>query len=128
MWAFVGLAGRDADRISEELRRWRSGPGTAFSRFGAAHDTATISVLTVQTASPVAPRPTQRIALLGDAIHAMTPHRDIGANVALKDAVRLCRALQAVNCGEQTLLDALRTCETEMIDYGFRAVARHSRQ
>ena len=67
------------------------------------------------------PRPTQRIALLGDAIHAMTPHRDIGANVALKDAVRLCRALQAVNCGEQTLLDALRTCETEMIDYGFRA-------
>jgi len=69
MWAFVGLAGRDADGISEELRRWRSGPG-AFSRFGAAHDTATISVLTVQTASPVAPRPTQRITLLGDAIHA----------------------------------------------------------
>ena len=48
-------------------------------------------------------------------------HRGIGANVALKDAVRLCRVLQAVNCGEQTLLDALRTYETEMIDYGFRA-------
>jgi hypothetical protein len=36
--------------------------------------------------------------------------------------VRLCRALQAVNCGQRPLLDALHAYETEMIDYGFRAV------
>ena len=52
-------------------------------------DPATINAITMRTAVPVAPWRTQRITL-GDAIHSMTPYRGIGANVALKDAVRLC--------------------------------------
>jgi 2-polyprenyl-6-methoxyphenol hydroxylase-like FAD-dependent oxidoreductase len=52
----------------------------------------------------------------------MTPYRGIGANVALKDAVRLRRALTAANFGECPLLDVLHAYETEMMDYGFRAV------
>jgi 2-polyprenyl-6-methoxyphenol hydroxylase-like FAD-dependent oxidoreductase len=52
----------------------------------------------------------------------MTPYRGIGANVALKDAVRLCRALMIANRAERPLIDAIRDYETNMIDYGFRAV------
>jgi 2-polyprenyl-6-methoxyphenol hydroxylase-like FAD-dependent oxidoreductase len=52
----------------------------------------------------------------------MTPYRGIGANVALKDAVRLCRTLTAANAGQRPLLDALHVYETDMLDYGFRAV------
>jgi FAD binding domain-containing protein len=39
------------------------------------------------------------ITLIGDAIHSMTPYRGIGANVALKDAVRLRDALVAAQRG-----------------------------
>jgi 2-polyprenyl-6-methoxyphenol hydroxylase-like FAD-dependent oxidoreductase len=95
------LAGRDADRIFEELRAIVL-KTMAISRFGAAHRRGHDQRAHCSNGFPVAPRPTQRITLLGDAIHAMTAHRGIGANLALKDAVRLCRALQAVNCGEQT--------------------------
>jgi 2-polyprenyl-6-methoxyphenol hydroxylase-like FAD-dependent oxidoreductase len=85
-------------------------------------DAATINALAIRTAVPVAPWPTQRITLLGDAIHSMTPYRGIGANVALKDAVRLCRALTAADRGERPLIDAIHGYETDMLDYGFRAV------
>jgi 2-polyprenyl-6-methoxyphenol hydroxylase-like FAD-dependent oxidoreductase len=87
-------------------------------------DAATINALTIRTAVPVAPWPTQRITLLGDAIHSMTPYRGIGANVALKDAMRLCRALTAADRGERTLIDAIRGYEVDMLDYGFRAVRK----
>jgi len=52
----------------------------------------------------------------------MTPYRDIGANVALKDAVRLCRALTMASRAKRPVIDAIRDYETDMIDYGFRAV------
>jgi 2-polyprenyl-6-methoxyphenol hydroxylase-like FAD-dependent oxidoreductase len=52
----------------------------------------------------------------------MTPYRGIGANVALKDAVRLCRALTMANRADRPVINAIRDYETEMIDYGFRAV------
>jgi 2-polyprenyl-6-methoxyphenol hydroxylase-like FAD-dependent oxidoreductase len=82
----------------------------------------TINAIAIRTSVPVAPWPTRRITLLGDAIHSMTPYRGIGANVALKDAVRLCRALAAADRGERPLLDAIHGYEAEMLDYGFRAV------
>ena len=52
----------------------------------------------------------------------MTPYRGIGANVALKDAGRLCRALTAANRGDRPVLHAIHGYEAEMLDYGFRAV------
>ena len=135
MWAFgarrekLGRVGRDGDQISgDELRdivleamanrAWDQ----RFRELVQLADPATINLLTIRTALPVAPWPTQRITLLGDAIHSMTPYRGIGANVALKDALRLRRALEAANRGEEPLLEALHAYETEMIDYGFRAV------
>ena len=85
-------------------------------------DPATISVLPIRTSKPVAPWPTRRVTLLGDAIHSMTPYRGIGANVALKDALRLCEALVAAERGERTLIEAIHGYEVDMVDYGFKAV------
>jgi 2-polyprenyl-6-methoxyphenol hydroxylase-like FAD-dependent oxidoreductase len=52
----------------------------------------------------------------------MTPYRGIGANVALKDAMRLCGALTAASRGQRPVLEAIHDYEAGMIDYGFRAV------
>jgi 2-polyprenyl-6-methoxyphenol hydroxylase-like FAD-dependent oxidoreductase len=70
----------------------------------------------------VAPWPSGRVTLIGDAIHAMTPYRGIGANIALKDAVRLRDALVAAQHGEQPLIAAIHGYEAAMLDYGFKAV------
>jgi salicylate hydroxylase len=85
-------------------------------------DPTTISCLPIRTSVPVAPWRTDRITLLGDAIHSMTPYRGIGANVAIKDAARLKRALVSAHCGERDLVHAIHDYETAMLDYGFRAV------
>jgi 2-polyprenyl-6-methoxyphenol hydroxylase-like FAD-dependent oxidoreductase len=52
----------------------------------------------------------------------MTPFRGIGANIALKDAVRLRDAIVAGESGERPLLDAIQAYEAEMLRYGFAAV------
>ena len=135
MWAFgarrekLGLAGRDTDQMSgDELRKIVIKAMTTqvwdqrFRDLVHLADSVTINAITIRTAVPVAPWVTRRITLLGDAIHSMTPYRGIGANVALKDAMRLCRALAAADRGEQPLVDAMHTYEADMLDYGFRAV------
>lgn len=85
-------------------------------------DADTINVLSIRTATPIAQWQTQRVTLLGDAIHSMTPYRGIGANVALKDATGLCSALAAADRGERPVLEAIHDYETALVDYGFRAV------
>jgi salicylate hydroxylase len=100
------------------LRSWDE----RFRMLVRAADPGTIGALAIRTSVPVAPWPTQRVTLLGDAIHSMTPYRGVGANVALKDAVRLCRALTAVHCGERLAIEAIHEYEAGMLDYGFAAV------
>jgi 2-polyprenyl-6-methoxyphenol hydroxylase-like FAD-dependent oxidoreductase len=135
MWAFgakrekLGLNGGDIERMSgEELRNTalrvmaQRSWDERFRTLVRLADTDTINAIAVRTSVPIVPWQTQRITLLGDAIHAMTPYRGIGANVALKDAMRLCRALTMADRGERPVIDAIRDYETEMINYGFRAV------
>jgi len=135
MWAFgarrekLGLDGSDIERMSgEELRSTALRVMTQRSwdeRFRALvrlADADTINAIAIRTSVPIAAWQTQRVTLLGDAIHAMTPYRGIGANIALKDAVRLCRALTIANRAERSVIDAIRGYEKDMIDYGFRAV------
>jgi 2-polyprenyl-6-methoxyphenol hydroxylase-like FAD-dependent oxidoreductase len=85
-------------------------------------DAGTINAIAMRTSRPLAAWPTRRVTLIGDAIHSMTPYRGIGANIALKDAVRLRDALVAADRGERPLIDAIRAYEAGMIDYGFKAV------
>jgi 2-polyprenyl-6-methoxyphenol hydroxylase-like FAD-dependent oxidoreductase len=85
-------------------------------------NTSTISTYPVKTAVPVPAWATRNVTLLGDALHNMTPFRGMGANVALRDAAALRRALSQVVRGESVLLESLAAYEREMIEYGFRAV------
>jgi len=85
-------------------------------------DLATITAFAVKTSVPVPPWVTQKVTLLGDAIHNMTPFRGIGANTALRDAAALRRALVAAARGEANLIHALAAYERDMIRYGFAAV------
>jgi 2-polyprenyl-6-methoxyphenol hydroxylase-like FAD-dependent oxidoreductase len=91
----------------------------------ASADPTTLSQFAIRTSTEVGPWPTGRVTLIGDAIHAMTPYRGIGANMALEDAVRLKRAIVAGACRERDLFAAIGAYEAEMRDYGFRA-ARNS--
>jgi salicylate hydroxylase len=135
MWAFsarrqkLSLDGCDTERMHGEelrsavlnamaLRSWDQ----RFRTLVRLADPATINAIAIRTSVPVAPWRTQRITLLGDAIHSMTPYRGIGANVALRDAVGLCRALTAADRGERPVIDAIHDYEADMVEYGFRAV------
>ena len=85
-------------------------------------DPTTLSQFAIRTSRPVGPWPTGQVTLIGDAIHAMTPYRGVGANMALEDAMRLKRALVAGARGERDLFAAINDYESAMRGYGFRAV------
>ena len=85
-------------------------------------DVSTVTAFSVRTSVPIPPWPTQRVTLLGDALHNMTPFRGIGANTALRDAEALHQALVAVASGKAVLMQVLASYERDMIEYGFAAV------
>eukprot|EP01137_Pigoraptor_chileana_P008732 Opistho-2@55985 len=65
-----------------------------------------------------------RIVLLGDAAHAMTSHRGLGANSALFDAADLCDAFVAIGNGSGVpYRDALHVYEGKMFTRGHVNVA-----
>jgi len=76
----------------------------------------------VRAASPVPLWPPTNVTLLGDAIHAMSPARGSGANIALLDAGNLARSLARAERGELPVRDAVHAYEAQMVDYGFAAV------
>jgi salicylate hydroxylase len=116
------LEAADAPALAAAASRPMTGWAHAFRDLVDLSNPTTLSCLSIRTSVPIAPWPTGRVTLLGDAIHSMTPYRGVGANVAIKDAVRLKRALTAAHRGERDLIDAIRTYEDGMRDYGFRAV------
>lgn len=61
---------------------------------------------------------TSRVTLLGDAAHAMTTHRGLGANTAFADAADLAQALTHV----EAPWPALAEYEETMIKRGFQAI------
>jgi len=85
-------------------------------------DISSITSFAVKTSVPIQPWATQKVTLLGDALHNMTPFRGIGANTALRDAAALRQALVAVSRGDVDLIQALAAYERDMIRYGFAAV------
>jgi len=74
-------------------------------------DASTTTAFAVKASVPIQPWATQKVTLLGDALHNMTPFRGIGANTALRDTMTLRRALVAVSLGEADLIEALAACD-----------------
>jgi 2-polyprenyl-6-methoxyphenol hydroxylase-like FAD-dependent oxidoreductase len=85
-------------------------------------DPSTCFPINIHTTDPIPQWPTTNVTLLGDAIHTMTPGLGVGANTALRDAALITKNLTAVSRGETSLHDAVRDYETQMVDYGFKAV------
>jgi 2-polyprenyl-6-methoxyphenol hydroxylase-like FAD-dependent oxidoreductase len=94
----------------------------AFRELVTMTDASTVITFPVKTSVPIPPWKTGKVTLLGDALHNMTPFRGIGANTALRDAVRLRQSLSAVDRGEIDLIQSLATYERGMVEYGFQAV------
>ena len=76
----------------------------------------------IRTSPAVPAWPPSRVTLLGDAVHAMSPARGSGANIALQDAATLCRALSTAT----DVVAAVAGYESQMRGYGYQAVAASS--
>jgi salicylate hydroxylase len=131
-WAYGGLR-RDLERgrrleelappdlqrlVLDRIRNWHPD----YSVLVCASDPSTFNVVGFKTSVAVAPWQTQRITLIGDAIHSMTPYRGIGANIALRDAALLCRNLKDAALGNSEIEAAISDYERQMREYGFAAV------
>jgi 2-polyprenyl-6-methoxyphenol hydroxylase-like FAD-dependent oxidoreductase len=132
MWGFsarrekFGLSANLETLHSEDLKTavlaLMKGWDSALRRMVQDTEAADLSAFSVKTSVPIPSWETRNVTLLGDALHNMTPFREIGANAALRDAAALRQALVGVARGERPLLSALAAYEREMIEYGFRAV------
>jgi 2-polyprenyl-6-methoxyphenol hydroxylase-like FAD-dependent oxidoreductase len=90
-------------------------------------DLSTVMTTRLRTSVPIDHWETQRITLLGDAIHSMPPTQGVGGNIALCDARLLQQMLIAAQRGEYSLLQAVHDYEVKMLDYGFEAVSASMR-
>lgn len=117
MWAYAAADltvhdGLDLQRaVLDRISRW----SPELNRIVANSPTETINQWGIRSSRPIKRWQPTNVTLLGDAIHAMTPMRGIGANIALRDAQLLARCIAEGG-------DAIARYEKEMYDYGFAAV------
>ncbi|MFJ8960727.1 FAD-dependent oxidoreductase [Lentzea sp. NPDC102401] len=117
MWAYAAadLTVHDGQDLGREVLGRISRWSPELNRIVAASPAETISEWRLRSSRPIERWQPTNVTLLGDAIHAMTPMRGVGANIALKDAQLLARCLAEGG-------DAIARYEKEMYDYGFAAV------
>jgi 2-polyprenyl-6-methoxyphenol hydroxylase-like FAD-dependent oxidoreductase len=117
MWAYAaaGLTVHDGLDLQREVLGRISRWSPELSRIVAASPAESVSEWRIRSSKPIDRWQPTNVTLLGDAIHAMTPMRGIGANIALRDAQLLARCLAEGG-------DAIARYEKEMYDYGFAAV------
>jgi 2-polyprenyl-6-methoxyphenol hydroxylase-like FAD-dependent oxidoreductase len=117
------LGRADATALHHEATRLTDGWHPAVRRLIAEADVPATFAVGITSARPVTPWPAPDVTLLGDAVHTMSPGRGDGANVALKDAQVLVRALRRVTAGTASLTAATGGYQAEMLQYGFETVA-----
>lgn len=89
----------------------------------AATEPDTVAAIPLRTMPALDAWSPSRVTLLGDAIHNMTPMAGIGANIALRDADELRRAL----LGPGSLSDRVGRYEATMREYANAALALSTR-
>lgn len=115
----AGLTGDQAKTLAlAQMKTWHP----ALRRLVERADPGTITTFEAKSAQPIAPWETGAVTLLGDAVHNMTPFRGMGANMALRDAAALRKALVSITQGQEEPTAALRAYERDMIEQGFAAV------
>ena len=117
------LCPADATALHREATRLTEGWHPAVRQLIAEADVPATFAVCITSAQPVAPWPVPNVTLLGDAVHTMSPGRGDGANIALKDAQVLVRALRRLASGTASLASATGDYQAEMLQYGFQAVA-----
>ncbi|HUQ61312.1 NAD(P)/FAD-dependent oxidoreductase [Lentzea sp.] len=117
MWAYAANDPELREGLQETVLRRIAGWSPDLVRIVESSHPDTISQWRIRSSRPIERWESTNVTLLGDAIHAMTPMRGIGANVALRDAQLLARKLA------ESGIDGISAYETEMYDYGFAAVA-----
>ncbi|WP_191302595.1 FAD-dependent oxidoreductase [Lentzea cavernae] len=115
MWAYAAKDLDLSDGMQSEVLRRISGWSPDLRRIVEASPEETVSQWHIRSSKPIERWRSTNVTLLGDAIHAMTPMRGIGANIALKDARLLARCVAEGG-------DAIARYEAEMYEYGFAAV------
>ncbi|ANZ38742.1 hypothetical protein BBK82_24440 [Lentzea guizhouensis] len=120
MWAFAAadLTVHDGLDLRAEVLRRIARWSPDLRRVVAESPRETISQWHIRSARVIDRWTPSRVTVLGDAVHAMTPMRGVGANVALRDAQLLTREL--AQGGDPVA--AIGRYEAEMYDYGFAAV------
>ena len=130
MWAFVAhrqalpadILVRHGAALREIVTRHAAQWSPVLRRIFEESDDETIERFQFRAAAPVKPWPSDRVTLLGDAIHFMPPVGGLGGNMALADAARLRLALVQVRDGVRSSPDALAAYQAEMLKRGFGAV------
>jgi 2-polyprenyl-6-methoxyphenol hydroxylase-like FAD-dependent oxidoreductase len=113
------LSGVELQEIAARTIADWPGRGAELIRAG---DSAAFFMVEMYTSVPCELAPPDRVTLVGDAIHAMTPTLGRGANLAMRDGALLGRAMKEAAMGTQSVADALSAYEGPMLDYGFAVV------
>ncbi|WP_189159663.1 FAD-dependent oxidoreductase [Lentzea pudingi] len=115
MWAYAAKDLDITNGLQSDVLRRIAGWSPDLRRIVGSSHPDTVSEWRIRSSKPIGRWESTNVTLLGDAIHAMTPMRGVGANVALRDAQLLARCIAEGG-------DAIARYEAEMYEYGFAAV------
>lgn len=106
------------DMVLSRIAAWHP----ALSTLVEVCDLASVRPVHMRSMPQLAAWKSTTVTLLGDAVHTMTPMADVGANIALRDAAELYRALSGSAVGRSEPTEAIGNYEEVMRTYANRAL------